>query len=94
MSDELVERVENSVIAIIKRMTGCPQGACSRPGGCGGASCDEAALLAFHIARAALAIIEPAVRQECIAIASRWSRDGQSATAHGIIEGIREGAKP
>lgn len=46
------------------------------------------------LARAALAVAEPAVRADerlaCLNVAHRWTRDGHSATAHGIILGIEE----
>lgn len=45
-------------------------------------------------ARAALAVAEPVVRADerlaCLNVAHRWTRDGHSATAHGIILGIEE----
>lgn len=44
--------------------------------------------------RAALGVAESVVREDerlaCLNVAHRWTRDGHSATAHGIILGIEE----
>ena len=50
--------------------------------------------ICMELARATLAVAEPAVRADerlaCLNVAHRWTRDGHSATAHGIILGIEE----
>lgn len=94
--DDLVERVENSIIATIRRITGCPRGACDRPGGCDGDYCDEAAMLAAHISRATIAIIEPVVREDerrrCAALVMGWVPWRSDINPH-LAAAIRAGAK-
>ena len=50
------------------------------------------------LARAALAIIEPCVREECARTVDAWEIsagvEGEARTARGIAAAIRAGAKP